>query len=86
MSNNVEEELKKLKKEFIKYQILGFPGTIFLGLGLYGVFGAKGNAFHPFLNDINNCYVLLGLGGVISIWELFHILRITRKQSKLKNA
>ena len=35
-SNN--EELKKIDKEIIKLNIIGFPGAVFLGFGLFGLF------------------------------------------------
>jgi hypothetical protein len=79
----MEDELKSIKKELIKTQIIGAPGMILVGLGLYGVFGAEGKAFHPFLNDLNNCYAMLAVGGAIALWEGIKVAQLTKRQSKL---
>ncbi|WP_233079844.1 hypothetical protein [Rheinheimera soli] len=79
----MEEELNSIRKELIRTQIIGAPGMILVGLGLYGAFGAKGNAFHPFLNDLNNCYTILAVGGAIAVWEAIKVAQLTKRQSKL---
>ncbi len=79
----MEDELNSIRKELIKTQIIGAPGMILVGLGLYGAFGAKGNAFHPFLNDLNNCYAIFAVGGAIAVWEGIKVAQLTKRQSKL---
>lgn len=81
--SDYQEERNKLKKEYTQTQIIGAPGMILIGLGLYGVFGAKGNAFHPILNDLNTCYAMLAVGGVIAAWEAVTVFKISRKQAAL---
>jgi len=44
---SAEEKVKQLKK----LALLDIPGSILIGLGLYGKFAANGHAFHPFLNN-----------------------------------
>ncbi|WP_126456016.1 hypothetical protein [Sulfuriflexus mobilis] len=83
MNTHNEEQLKHIKSKIVKIQIIGAPGTILLGLGLYGMFGAQGNAFHPLLNDLNIVYGLLGVGATIALWQLFTLIPLWRKQSRL---
>ncbi|GMG88759.1 hypothetical protein [Biformimicrobium ophioploci] len=83
MFRNAEEELAQINKDMIKVQMLGLPGTIALGLGLYGVFGANGNAFHPFLNDINNAYLLVAVGACLSVVEAVWFLKLHRRKNAL---
>ena len=83
MKNPMEEKIEEIKKELIKIQIIGAPGMILVSLGLYGVFGARGNAFHPFPNSLENCYVVLAIGGVIALWEAIKVIELMKKQSEL---
>ena len=85
MKPNTEAELKQLKKRIILLQIIGAPGAILLGLGLYGVFGANGNAFHPLLNDKNVVAGLVVAGVAIEVWQLVVLIPLFRKQIKLIN-
>ncbi len=81
---NPEDRVKEIDKEFIKVQIFEAPGTIMLGLGLYGKFGADGNAFHPFLNDPTNINILLILGAVIMAWGGYKSFTLLREKASLK--
>ncbi|BFM18247.1 hypothetical protein R50073_44300 [Maricurvus nonylphenolicus] len=83
MQNRSEEELNNIKRELIKTQIIGAPGMILVALGLYGVFAANGNAFHPFLNSIDNCYTILAIGGAIALWETIKVTTLIKRQSEL---
>ena len=85
MKPNSEVELKQLKKRIILMQIIGAPGAILLGLGLYGVFGANGNAFHPLLNDKNIVAGLVVVGVAIEVWQLVVLIPLFKKQIKLMN-
>jgi len=83
MIQNYEAELNNIKKKIIKTQIIGAPGLILLGLGLYGMFGANGNAFHPLLNDKSIVNSLLIVGVAIELWQLYVIIPLFKKQAKL---
>ncbi len=83
MKNKMEEEISNLKKELIRTKIIGVPGMVLVGLGFYGAFGAKGNAFHPFLNNTDNCYAILAIGGIIAVWETIKVVKLTKRQSVL---
>ena len=48
---NKEQRLKEIDREIVKVGIIDAPGTILVGLGLYGKFAARGEAFHPLLNE-----------------------------------
>ena len=83
MISKNEIELNNIKKKMIKMQIIGAPGAILLGLGLYGMFGADGNAFHPLLNDKSIVNSLLIIGVSIELWQFYVLIPLIKKQSKL---
>ena len=83
MNANNKEQLKRVKSQIIKTQILAAPGAILLGLGLYGMIGANGNAFHPLLNDLNVVYGCLAIGSAIEIWQFFKVIPLLKKQSQI---
>lgn len=86
MDINNEEQLRTVKLQIVKTQMLGAPGMIMLGFGLYGMFGANGNAFHPLLNDVNIVYGLLAVGAAIQIWQFFKVIPLIIKQSQIQKA
>jgi hypothetical protein len=80
-----EEELKNIQKEIVKVNILGSTGPILLGLGIYGKFGANGDAFIEILNNINVVYSFI-IGGVfIMIWVFAVVLPLLKRKSKILN-
>jgi hypothetical protein len=85
MNANTEAELKRLKRRIILTQVIGTPGAVILGLGLYGVFGTNGDAFHPLLNDKNIVAGLVIIGVAIEIWQFVVLIPLFRKQIKLMN-
>jgi len=85
MFKSKKEELKYIQKNFILTNIIGAPGTILLGLGLYGIFGANGDAFIAILNNKNYAYGFVVVGGIIMIWEVFSIIRLLKRKSELEN-
>ena len=84
-AGNTETRLKEIEKEFLKLGIIDAPGCIMLGLGLYGKFGAHGNAFHPLLNDPQIVNTLLFLGGVIVAWGAYKGFRLALERARLEN-
>ena len=79
-------EIKSIKKKILVTQIIAFPGLIFLGVGLYGLFGVDGNAFHPLLENKNFIYGLLAAGVIIEVGQLIVTMSLLMKQSKLLSA
>lgn len=86
MDTNNEEQLQNTKLKIVKIQMLGAPGLILLGFGLYGMFGAQGNAFHPLLNDQSVVYGMLAVGAVIQIWQYINVIPLLKKQSQIQKA
>ncbi len=76
-------ELNRIKKKILVTLIIGSFGFIFLGIGLYGLFGVDGNALHPLLENKNFIYGLLAAGAIIEVWQLFVLIPLFIKQSKL---
>ena len=85
MDINREKELSQIKSKIIKINIIGYPGLILLGLGLYGLFGAKGDAFHPMLNDMKVVYGFIAYGIASVIWEFTQLIPLYRKKEKIIN-
>lgn len=81
----MQEQQKQLKKQLLITHLLGLPGTLMLGLGVYGVFIADGNGFHPFFDNVENSYYLLAAGVAISIWEAMRIIAIRKKLTQPKD-
>ena len=55
MEESKEYELAQIQKKISLTSVIETPGVAMFGLGLYGKFGAKGNAFHPFTKRCRNC-------------------------------
>ncbi|MCK4744412.1 MAG: hypothetical protein KAT25_11375 [Sulfuriflexus sp.] len=85
MINEAEraQQLKEITAKFIKVQLIGSIGTILVGLALYAIFGAQGNAFHPLLNDTDVAHGMLIVGGVIMVWQYATIIPLMKKRVKL---
>ena len=83
MITNHEIELKNIRKKIIMTQLIGAPGAIFIGLALYAIFGANGDAFHPLLNDESIVNSLLIVGVAIELWQFYIIVPLFKKQAKL---
>lgn len=85
MYPNKEEETKAIRTKTIKIQLLGIPGAIFIGLALYAIFAAKGNAFHPALNNMNIVYTILVVGIVIELVQFVMLIPLWKRLAQLKN-
>gem|GEM_PF-4725477 len=70
----------------ILIQVVGAPGTIMIGLALYGIFAANGNAFWAPLDDTSVTYNMLGIGSIILVWETFQTLKLARLKKALTDA
>lgn len=81
-SNN--EELKKINKEIFKLNIIGFPGAILLGLGLYGLFEKNASDLHSLFGYPKFVYLLLISGALIEVWQFIKILPLLKKRASLK--
>ena len=80
---NTEEELKHIQKKIVIYNIIGAPGAILLGLGLYGLFGAQGNAFIPILNNLDVVYGFITTGAIIMIWEFLATIPLLKRKAEI---
>ena len=83
MSQDIKTELSHIKRKIIKTQLFGAPGAILIGLGLYGLFGANGDAFHPLLNNVVFVKNILVAGIVIEIWQLYVLIPLLKKHTFL---
>ena len=83
MEDRKEYELAQIQKKISLTSVIETPGVAMVGLGLYGKFGAKGNAFHPLLNDVEIVNGMLLVGGVIMVWGFVGIMSLLKEQRRL---
>ena len=83
MHVNKNAELRQIQRNLLITIIIDTPGTILVGLGLYGVFGADGDAFLKILNDQNIAYGAIVVGGAIMIWSFVRVLSLLQKKAKI---
>ena len=80
---NKEQRLKEIDREIVKVGIIDAPGTILVGLGLYAKFAARGDAFHPLLNDPSVVNIMLLVGGAIMVWGAYKVVSLSREKMRL---
>ena len=80
---NRQEQLNDVNRKIFIINILGAPGAILIGLSLYAIFEADGNAFHPALNNLPIVYSMLVFGVAIEAWQLFKLLPLFKKRAAL---
>ena len=67
-------------------QIITAPANIAIGFGLYGIFGVNNNdAFISILNNIELCYGLTLMGGLVEIYAIAKLFPLWKKQAALRN-
>lgn len=79
-----EQRIAEIEKELLKVSIIDAPGVLMLGLGLYGKFGADGNAFHPLLNNPDVYHGLLVVGAAIAAWCAYKFIRLSKEKLALE--
>jgi len=72
------------KRIFITQCFAGLANTA-LGLGLYGIFAAHGNAFISVLNSKEFCYSLVIFGIIFSIFTITKLMRLWKEKDNLQN-
>jgi|GEM_PF-684674 len=87
-TSEISTEIKNLEKEINRLNMVDIPGMVLLGLGLYGVFGAKGDAFIAALNNQAVAYGTIAIGLAVvghTLWRLIPLLlRHARLKEQLK--
>ena len=85
MHRNTEEEMKQIQKKLRILVIIDGLAMMLIGLGLYAVFGADGNAIFDLLNNKNIAYGAVIVGGVVAAWCLVKIFPLLQRQVELQN-
>ena len=81
----MEGRIKEINNEIMKTQLIYSPGVIMLGLSFYGLWGAKGDAFHPLLNNPSFNYSLLAIGAFIANFEAIKLSKLAKEIKILKS-
>lgn len=80
-----KEEIKQDQRKLFILIIIDSLALMFVGLGLYAVFGANGNAFLDILNNKSVAYGLITVGGVVTALCHLKILPLLKRRVKLAN-
>ncbi|BCV46598.1 hypothetical protein [Shewanella algae] len=83
MKTQLQAELAQVKRSLVITQLLGAPGMLLIGLALYGLVVAEGDAFAPALNNPINCYALIAIGSAIALWEALKVIKLSKKQTQI---
>ncbi|WP_117087915.1 hypothetical protein, partial [Klebsiella pneumoniae] len=83
MKTQLHAELAQVKRSLAITQLLGAPGILLIGLALYGLVIAEGDAFIQALNNPINCYLLIAIGSAITLWEALKIIKLSKQQTQL---
>ncbi len=81
-----QQALKDVNKRLMKIQFIGAIGNILVGLAIYGIWGAQGNAFLPILNNMDVVYSMLVVGIVIIVWQFANYFPLIKKRIELTKA
>ena len=84
MYANKEEEIKIVRMKTIKIQLLGVPGALLIGLALYAIFAANGDAFISALNNMTVVYTMLAIGIVIEVWQFVLLVPLWKRLVQLQ--
>ena len=77
------QQLANIKREILKTQVFGIPAALLLGLGLYGLFAANGNAFHPLLETPNVVYGMLVTGAILEVLQMYRLIPLLKEQARI---
>ena len=83
MAERNNQQLASIKREILKTQIFGIPAALLLGLGLYGLFAANGNAFHPLLDNQTVVYGMLVTGAVLDVLQMYRLIPLLKEQARI---
>ncbi len=83
MKDEIEQRLKEIEKETVLVGIKEAPGAFMVGLGLYAIFAADGDAFLPILNDQTFVYAMLAVGAVIMLWGFKKTISLAQERIRL---
>ena len=76
---------REFQRKLKNMKFITVPASLALGLGMYGVFGANGNAFTPLLNDRNVCYFLLVGGATFQLAGLIYFILLMKNKKNYQN-
>ena len=83
MAKHNGQQLAAIRREILKTQLFGIPAALLLGFGLYGLFAANGNAFHPLLDDRNIVYAMLIAGVILEVLQMYRLIPLLKAQARI---
>ncbi len=84
MSTDYEMKLAELSKRIAMTATLFMaPANILVGLGIYGVFATRGDAFLPILNNMMVCYALIAVGVIIEGIGLVKFMSLAQERARM---
>ena len=82
--NSRKKELIEVRSGIIRTQLVGMLAAIFIGLGVYGIFVAKGNGFYSVLNNQEVLNALLVIGIILEVRHLIQLVPLLKRHAELK--
>ena len=84
MTPDLEQRIKEIDKGILRVAVIDFPGTVLVGLALYAIFAADGDAFLPILNNQTVVYVMLAVGAAIMLWGFLRTVALIQERARLR--
>lgn len=81
---DIQAELKDTQRQLILTAILEAPGSIMLGLGLFGKFAPPSSGPLAFLTNSTTSHAMIAAGTVIILASTFKVIGILNRRQRLQ--
>lgn len=83
MKQDEDKDIENIQRKIKITGLIDTLGAIIFGLGLFAKFSAKGNHFHPVLDNESVVTALLVIGAAIMIWGVSRVFLLSKKKNQL---
>jgi len=80
----MSENISEIDKRLVKIQLMGLPGWILIGLGIFGYY-YEGDGPAAFLNNESVYITMVLIGTYMAIWEVRKVLPLFKKRKQLES-
>ena len=77
---NTQITLASIHRSMLLVALIDFPGTILLGLGLYGILVGFDQDFLPMLANPLIIIIMLIIGAIIMLWGIIRMMLLARQK------
>ncbi len=86
MQSHKQAELAQIQRALLLIVMLDAVGTILVGLGLFVVFAAEGEAPGGLLESRDSAFYAIAVGAAIMLWSLIKIVSLLKRKARLMRA